>query len=78
LQRIRHIDSTEASHHIVLVPLAHVFQICRQWFLHSRRQHRSPIFIALPFPEQDLVAGDIDVFHSESQALQQAQASTRS
>ena len=74
MQRIRHIDSTEASHHLVLVPLAHVFQRCREWFLHSRRQHCAPILMALPFPEQHLTAGYIDVLHSESQARRQAQA----
>jgi len=51
-----------------------------QRFLHSRWQHRSPILLALTFPEQQeqhLVAGEVHVFDSESQALQQAQAGTR-
>jgi hypothetical protein len=76
LPRIRHIDSTAASYHLVLVPWAHVFQMCRQWVLHRRWPHRSPIFMAFPVPEQALVAGDFDVLHSASQALQPAQAST--
>jgi hypothetical protein len=48
-----------------------------QRFLHSRWQHRPPILLALTFPEQHLVAGEVHVFDAESQALQQAQAGTR-
>jgi hypothetical protein len=76
LQRVRHKDPTEALRQIVLVPLAHVFQVCRQQFLHSRWQHRFPILIPLAFTEYNLVAGEVNVLHSESQALQEAQAGT--
>ena len=51
LQRVRHIDPAEAVRQIMLVPLAHVFQMHRQRLLHSGWQHRSPILIALAFTE---------------------------
>ena len=60
----------------MLVPLANVFQMRRQRFLHSGWKHRSPILIALAFTEYDLVAGEVNILHSETQAFQQAQAGT--
>ena len=74
LQRIRHIDPAKALRQVVLVQLANVVQMRRQRLLHSCLQHRSPILIALAFTEQNLVAGEVNVLHSESQPLQQAQA----
>jgi hypothetical protein len=50
--------------------------MCREQFLHSRWQHRSPILVPLAFTDQDLLAGEVNVLHSETQTLQQAQAGT--
>jgi len=50
-------------------PMTHVCQMFRQRCLQGRWQHRSPVFIALTFSKQNLAAGEVHVFHSESQAL---------
>jgi hypothetical protein len=60
----------------MLVSLANAVQMCRKRCFHSRWQYRSPILVALAFADQDLVAGDVHVLHSETQTRQEAQAST--
>ena len=77
LPRVRYLDPAEAFHQIGLVPLTNVVQVVGQRFVHRRWRHRSPILLALTFPEQHLVAGHVHVLDAESEALQQAQASTR-
>ena len=64
----------EALRQVVLVQLAHAVQMRRKRFLHRRWQYRSPILMALAFTDQNLLAGEINVLHSETQTLQQAQA----
>jgi hypothetical protein len=47
-----------------------------QRFVHSHWQHRSPILIAFAFTDHNLMAGEVNILHSETQTLQQAQAGT--
>jgi hypothetical protein len=61
LQRARHIDHAEAVRQVVLVLLANVFYMSRKRFFHDGGQHCSPILVALPLADQDLVAGEVNI-----------------
>ena len=54
----------------------HVVEVRHEHGLDRRGQHRDSIFAALAIPDHDLVRRDVDVFHAQPAALQQAEAST--
>ena len=74
LPRARQIDPAEAVRQVMWVLLANVFYMCRKRFFHDGGQHGSPILVALPLADQDLVAGEVNSLHSELQTLQQTEA----
>jgi hypothetical protein len=49
--------------------------MCHKRLFHDGGQHRSLILMALSHADQEPVAGEVSVLHSESQTLQEAQAS---
>jgi len=65
VQSVGQVDSAEALRHIVLVQLANLGQMCRQRLFHGGGQYGDPIFVALPLTNQDLVASEVNVLHSE-------------
>jgi hypothetical protein len=40
------------------------------------RQHRSPIFVAFPAPDQELTSREVDVLNAQRERLEQAKAAT--
>ena len=64
----------EALRQVVLVQVVNVFQMRSKRLFHGDWQHRSPILVALALADHDLVAGEVNILHSETQTLQQPQA----
>ena len=71
---IRKRHSAQAAIQVTLMLLLYNFKMFRQCFLHRRRKHGMAVFIAFTGTHENLIAGEIDIFDSQLQALHQSQA----
>jgi len=72
IQCMRQPHGAEAGRKITLVQATCMRKLSLQRINHHCRQHRATVLAALALPHRDLTSPEIDILHSQPQALHQA------
>ena len=70
---IGQVDFADSRGQVFFVQFLYPLQLPPQRLHHDCGKHRYPVLAAFSIPHQDLVALEVDVFHSQTQTLKNAQ-----
>jgi len=70
IQSMGQIDRTKPLQKIPVVEFPNPLQVVDQLAVNCDRQHRSPVFVALAFPNGNLVEREVKIFYPQSQRFQ--------